>query len=250
MDAHYYKEYYHLERNHWWFVARGNILMNYIRKNIYSDQPLRILNVGAATGRSSELLQQFGKVESLEYDKACFEFTRDNVKIDIINASVLDLPYEDNSFDLVCAFDVIEHVEDDALAVREMQRVCKPGGQVFVTVPAYMFLWSEHDVVNHHFRRYKLNELSHLFTSGRINYKSYFNFWLFPPIAFFRILSKLFSREKKEGESGSDFGVMGGQGMVNSIFHFIFNTENIFIKNKIRLPFGVSAILCWEKERK
>ena len=163
MDKNYYKEYYHLEREHWWFQARGKILLKHL-KCVFQGQPnIRILNIGAATGRSSELLMQLGDVTSVEFDTDCYEFSRDFVKIPIVQGSILDLAFSDDTFDLVCAFDVIEHVEDDTLAVSEMRRVCKPGGVMCVTVPAFMFLWSEHDVVNHHFRRYTSPILRGLF---------------------------------------------------------------------------------------
>ncbi len=155
MNAAYYKEYYHIEREHWWFLVRNQIIMNHLRRQLPTNRPLKILNVGIATGRTSELLTEFGSVKSVEYDQECFEFTKSAVpSLDLIQGSILELPFEDQSYDLVCALDVIEHVEDHQLAVREMQRVCKPNGLVCVTVPAFMFLWNQHDDVNHHVRRY------------------------------------------------------------------------------------------------
>ena len=125
MDKNYYKEYYHLERSHWWFQARAHILMSHLKRILPPKKDLKILNVGAATGRSSELLMQFGEVMSVEYDKECFDFVAQNLKIPIVKGSILELPFEAEAFDLVCAFDVIEHVNDDYLAVMEMRRVCK-----------------------------------------------------------------------------------------------------------------------------
>ncbi len=247
MDSLYYKEYFRLEREHWWFRARAEILMDLVRKVSQEKRKLKILNVGVATGRTSELLEQFGTVKSVEYDKACFEFVRENLDIDIINGSILELPFEDNSFDWVCAFDVIEHVDDDKKAVEEMQRVCKPGGHVFVTVPAFMSLWSKHDEVNHHFRRYKMDNLSVLFQGGLFQYKSYFNFWLFPPIYLFRRIRKWFPEKGNEENSGSDFEAMKGNGFINSLLYFVFKTEMFFTGKKIGLPFGVSLLSIWRK---
>ena len=189
MQHDYYKEYYELERNHWWFVAREGILSNYIQQLIQQEKlpsaDLKILNVGCGPGRSSEYLSKFGKVTSIEYDKFCCEFASEKTGLEIINGSITELPFSDNSFDLVCAFDVIEHVEDDLLAVNEMKRVVKDEGIIFITVPAYMSLWSHHDEINQHFRRYKLHEVDRLFKfdkNGKTIFSSYFNFFLFLPI--------------------------------------------------------------------
>ncbi|HKR04883.1 MAG TPA: class I SAM-dependent methyltransferase, partial [Bacteroidia bacterium] len=193
MNEPYYREYYQLERNNWWFKVRAQIIMQHLKKVLKHENDLKILNIGAATGRTSELLNQFGNVTSLEYDKDCCEFVRQKLKMEIINGSILELPFADKTFDLVCAFDVIEHVENDFAGVEEMKRVCKSGGIICVTVPAFMQLWSHHDVVNQHYRRYLMPGLLKLFNDqeGQIIYKTYFNSILFIPIYFFRLLSKI-----------------------------------------------------------
>lgn len=247
MDKNYYKAYYHLERRHWWFLARGEMLLNHLKQVCPTSMPLRILNVGAATGRSSELLMALGQVVSVEYDADCYEFVRQNVPIDIINGSILDLPFEDNSFDVVCAFDVIEHVADDALAVAEMQRVCKKGGLVCVSVPAFQFLWSEHDVVNHHFRRYTGRGLRALF-EGRMSpvFQTYFNFWLFFPIALVRLVGRLRQPTPAVETAKSDFETLGHP-FVNRLFYGIFKSEWFFLKRHWALPVGVSILSTWRK---
>jgi SAM-dependent methyltransferase len=250
MEKSYYKKYYHLERGHWWFKARGEILMNHLDTVFQGRKDLKILNVGVATGHTSELLSRFGKVVSIEYDIDCFNFVKENVKIDIVNASILDLPFKENQFDLVCAFDVIEHVENDLVAVSEMRRVCKKGGILSVTVPAYMFLWSEHDVVNHHFRRYTAKILRGLFEGkDELILHTYFNFWLFFPIAAFRLLKNLIKGNKKKSveEAQSDFENLNSD-IFSNIFYRIFKSENLFLKNKVRFPVGVSLLSTWRKK--
>jgi SAM-dependent methyltransferase len=251
MDKNYYKKYYTLEREHWWFSARAEILMSHIRRIFANRTDLTILNVGAATGYSSELLEQFGTVTSIEFDEDCYEFTRDVVKIPIQQGSILDLDFPDNTFDLVCAFDVIEHVEDDRLAVSEMRRVAKSGGVMFVSVPAFMFLWSEHDVVNHHFRRYRSKILRGLFSACDVPiFHSYFNFWLFFPIAGVRIIMRLFTKKHlaKPEDAQSDFDNFKSGGLVNMLLKNIFFSENLFLKQFIPLPVGVSILSSWRKK--
>jgi len=249
MDANYYKEYYYLEREHWYFRARNKIICDHIESVVKDKKNLKILNVGAATGFTSEMLSQFGSVKSVEYDIECYNFTKENLDLDIINGSILDLPFGDNEYDLVCAFDVIEHVEDDNLAVKEMSRVCKKDGIVAVTVPAFKFLWSHHDEVNHHFRRYTKKQLIDLFEDkSKFLYHSYYNFWLFPPIAAFRSLNNLFSITKKSDEdTGSDFSVVSKDSVFSKILYKLFYSESFFVRKHIKLPFGVSLISSWRK---
>jgi SAM-dependent methyltransferase len=251
MDHLYYKEYYDLERKHWWFVARENIIISQVKKLLKDKQSkeIKILNIGCSTGRSSEYLSQFGNVFSIEYDKFCCEFAAQKTGLEITHGSITELPFENNIFDLVCAFDVIEHVENDVLAVSEMKRVAKNNGLLFITVPAFMSLWSHHDVINHHYRRYKSNEIKKLFNNndGKELFASYFNFFLFPPIYLVRTLSNYLKLGEKRSGSGSDFETFN-PGILNKLLYSIMNFENIFIKNNIKLPFGVSYLYTWKKK--
>ncbi len=249
MTPAYYKEYYELERSNWWFTARLEILKSHIQK-LYPDRTdLNILNIGVATGATSIMLESFGKVKSIEYDEVCFNFVKEKLPIDIEQGSILELRFDANTYDLVCAFDVIEHVEDDQLAVNEMKRVCKPDGFVFVTVPAFMSLWGQHDVVNHHFRRYKTLELSKLFgNNGKIQYLTYFNSWLFIPIYVIRSLGNKFPNLFKRDGSGSDHS-MFELGFLNTVLYYVFLSENTLLKRKIPFPFGVSALLSWKNTK-
>lgn len=254
MQQDYYKEYYDLERKHWWFLAREKIISNYIQKLIdektIKNQDLKILNVGCGPGRSSEYLSSFGTVVSIEYDKECCKFAAEKTGLEIIHGSITELPFEDNLFDLVCAFDVIEHVENDQLAVNELKRVTKKGALVLITVPAFNSIWSHHDVINHHFRRYKSQEVIQLFekvADGKRIYVTYFNFFLFPFIYFIRKGSNLFNSGKNRSGSGSDFEAFK-PGILNSFFYNLMYFESRFINKRTRLPFGVSILYNWKKK--
>jgi SAM-dependent methyltransferase len=161
MERNYYELYHQVEQQHWWFTARMAILESQVKEVVSkTGKPLKILNIGVATGGTTKMLEKFGQVTSVEFDKECCVFLKIKRDIDAVNASMTALPFDDASFDLVCAFDVIEHIEDDQLAIREAARVLKQGGAYLFTVPAYQFLWSDHDVVNHHFRRYTKKEMA------------------------------------------------------------------------------------------
>lgn len=246
MDRHLLDEYRRLELEHWWFRGRSGILTDGMDAISAGRRDLCILNVGAATGRSTEILQPYGKVASIEYDEPSFRFCRNVLKLDILQASVTDLPFPDASFDVVTCFDVIEHVEDHGRAVDEMVRVCRPGGTVFVTTSAYMSLWSDHDRINRHFRRYLLKELVGLFSphAGRVIRSTYYNTLLFPPIWLVRRMERLLPR-KKEEELRPDNEFMQNA-FTDGLFGAVFGFERRLLRH-MDFPFGVSIMLVWRK---
>ncbi|CAN5555577.1 class I SAM-dependent methyltransferase [soil metagenome] len=246
MDSQYFREYYTLERNHWWFTARSLILKDQISK-IASGRKLKILNVGIATGSTTEMLSEFGEVTSVEYDKDCCDFLRMELQMEVTEASVTALPYNDESFDLVCAFDVIEHVEEDQLAIHELKRVCKKESHVFCTVPAFRFLWSKHDEVNHHIRRYTASQFGKLFhENGKIIFGSYFNTLLFLPVTVFRLISKILPSGFMRKGAGSDFTITGGNSFSPLLFKLL-SSERYWLNKARSLPFGISYLLLWKK---
>ncbi len=252
MNKDYYQDYYRFEREHWWFIVRSKIIENMLKRFVPTSAPLRILNVGVATGASSQMLMKYGEVTSVEYDQDCCEFVSDVLKTKVYNNSITELPFEDGSFDLVCAFDVIEHVADHQLAVKEMNRVCKSGGHLYVTVPAFMSLWSKHDVINHHERRYRRKELLNLYKElpGKSVYSSYFNSLLFPLIYIFRQFSRLLFKNKTNEEMTSDFEAIKGKSVLGRITNFILGalfSFEIFLLRFMKFPAGVSIIYLWKK---
>jgi SAM-dependent methyltransferase len=242
MDKNYYALYHQMEQEHWWFKARAVILESQVQKIAQKyNRPLTILNVGVATGATTKMLEKFGDVVSVEYDKDCCEFLKSYMDINPVNASMTALPFKDCEFDLVCAFDVIEHIEEDDIAINETYRVLNDNGTYIFTVPAFMFLWSDHDVVNHHFRRYNSKELLQKIknTGLTISYHSYFNSILFLPIAFIRLIANLFKSDKKK-EYKSDFESYKIRRFSNWVLFRIFLSERVIFRNKITMPFGVS----------
>lgn len=248
MQAEYYQEYYTLERTNWWFLARKQILRDQIARLFPGATKLRILNVGAALGASTIMLQEFGEVESIEYNKDCCDFVNQSLGLNFIQGSITELPFKDNEFDLVCAFDVVEHVQEDRLAISELHRVCKRGGYTFTSVPTFKFLWSEHDVINEHVRRYTMKTYLPLFDPAvaKIYFKSYFNFFLFPPIALFRVVSSLLKRNKKKSEVKSDNSKVTNT-FVSGMLYRIFKSETGFLRKGWTLPVGVSLMVITQK---
>lgn len=194
-----------------------------------------------ATGATSEFLIEFGNVTSIEYDNDCISSVQGKLNLKIDRGDITNLQYLPDSFDLVCAFDVLEHISNDKLAVQEILRVCKPGGQILITVPANMSLWSEHDEINHHFRRYTITEISNLFDIP--NYQkvfiSYFNSSLSPIIRIYRVSKRFLKRKTKLLKS--DFNSFKTP-FLNKVLFKIMNREAQKISNQIPFKRGVSII--------
>lgn len=249
MDRAYYLKYYDFEKNHWWFRARAEILKDYIRKHCQAFEGIKILNVGAATGGSIEWLSQLGEVTSIEFDKESVSFISEHLKVEILEGSILSLPFAENTFDLVCAFDVIEHIENDALGVRELARVCKANGAVLITVPAHMLLWSQHDEVNHHYRRYEIASLAKLLKdlpSGKVRFMTYFNHYFYLPILLVRRMNNLFSRIFGDKKLKSDFETFQS-GFFNEFFFSVMAGERKRVSSHDGFKSGVSILAHWIK---
>jgi SAM-dependent methyltransferase len=249
MDKQYYKEYYQYERKHWWFRARLEILELILQqfKTKMIDNP-KILNAGAATGATSFMLKKHGDVLSLEYDKDCAIFLSEILNEEVLIKSLTLTSLDSKSMDMVCAFDVIEHIEDHEKAISEVYRILKENGYIYLTVPAFNFLWSNHDEINHHFRRYKLKDLKKILKENgfTIEYCSYFNFFLFLPILFTRLISKVLTIKKNEVGTNSDFEKFNSR-LLNKFLYKIFLSESFLLKRKMKLPFGVSAVIIGKK---
>lgn len=225
-----------LQRDHWWFAARREILAAEIgRLNL--PRPAQILEAGCGPGGNLGMLQRFGEVSAIEPDDASRAYAAEQNGVDVRGGFLpQSAPDFGRSFDLVAAFDVIEHVPDDAGAVKRLGEYLKPGGYMITTVPAYAWMWSEHDAAHHHQRRYELKAFRRLFEDAGLTVRraSHFNTLLFPPIAAVRLASKA------AGLSGSDEAMPSPA--VNGLLKTVFGLERGLLAAG-DLPFGVSILL-------
>jgi SAM-dependent methyltransferase len=195
MDRDYELQTHRAEDRHWWYRGRREVLERVIA-DLQLPNPLRILDAGCGSGRNMVELARRGTVTGVELSEtsACLAQAREAGPV--IQGSVTEMPFEPDSFDLVVCLDVIEHLEDDLAALRELRRVVAPGGSLLVTVPAYEWLWSGHDVINHHRRRYTRRSL--LAVAERVGWKctrtTYFNSFLLPVAILLRVLDRLSPR--------------------------------------------------------
>lgn len=193
MDRLIYDRIRDLEADHWWFVGRRQILSGLLQR-IGTPAGAKILEVGCGAGGNVPLLRDFGAVTALEPDDESRAYASQRLGLAVDTGLLPDgLPYAPESFDLVCAFDVVEHVDDDAASVQALARLVKPGGAILTTVPAYQWMWSHHDVLHHHKRRYRLPAYRALFEAAGLTIETatYFNTLLFPLAAAQRTVKRL-----------------------------------------------------------
>ena len=155
MDLPYYRQMYALEDSHWWFVARRNLLIRALAPRLASIEAPRLLDAGCGTGGTLDRLRDMGEIVGLDLEPLALELCRERGHRGLVLASACDMPFADGTFDAAVALDVLEHIEGDGAAARELARTLKPGGTLIATVPAYPSLWSRHDVALHHRRRYR-----------------------------------------------------------------------------------------------
>src|ERR1041384_1775404 len=152
MQSHHYPILYEVEDTHWWYVgARGIIrpLVEQLRATLNHSNP-KILDVGCGTGANLKMLADYGRAEGVDISPQAVEFCREPGLVSVILGAAEQLPYENDSFELVTALDVIEHLDDDVAGLREIRRVLRRDGRVLLFVPAFMFLWGVQDDVSNH----------------------------------------------------------------------------------------------------
>jgi SAM-dependent methyltransferase len=235
-----------LEHEHWWFVSRRNIIETVLRSQLQSLGPhSQILDAGCGTGGNLDLLSSFGShVTGLEMEHDAAEIARSKSGKAVYIGSLPDqLPFSDESFDLIVLLDVLEHIEDDRGALASLTAKLKPGGFLIITVPAFSFLWGSHDESHHHKRRYRLNELVGKMQQCNLRpkYASYFNTWLFPVIALVRTIQKRFRFIQKTDDLSMPFPFL------NRLLTGVMSSEKHILKRG-KLPFGVSIMAIGQKE--
>lgn len=238
MNPAAYLEMAKTETAHWWFVGRRAILSKMI-ENMGMPKNSKILEVGCGTGGNLHMLAKFGQVSALEMDMTALTIAsnKTNHLYDLrIGCCPHEIPFEYQSFDLICIFDVLEHIENDIETLIALKKMLTKNGQILITVPAYQWLYGIHDELLHHKRRYTAIELRKKITLARlIPVKiSYFNTILFPIVTLVRLKDKLF---------GSAFvtGTPVPPASINKFFTVLFSLERFFLGH-FNFIFGVSLI--------
>ncbi|CAN5433849.1 class I SAM-dependent methyltransferase [soil metagenome] len=224
------------DSTHWWYRARRDILADYLARFGGLPTHARILEIGCGTGHNIPMLQAFGEVDAIEIDPAAREMAAARLGKPVSGSPLPALPdVPRGHYDLVAVLDVVEHIEDDVAALKAMASVLRPGGKILITVPAHQWMWSAHDTVNHHHRRYSKATLKKAISdAGLVPSKlGYFNSLLFPLAAAARVMGRITGREDSDDSPPP--------GPVNALFEAIFRLERHMV-GRVPMAPGVSII--------
>ena len=233
-------QYRDLERWHWWFRGRQRIFETVLRNELAGRRNLRLASVGSGPAEGLAwlvpLAEPAGRVLGVDHD---FRQAGKEQRVDFVVGKAESIPLAAGSFDAVLALDVLEHLDDDAGALREAARLVAPGGLVLVTVPAFPSLWGLQDEVNEHRRRYTSHTLQQTFALAGLAHPriTYFNAFMLPPIAAVRWLRSFAGGADSERSDFED----SRPGLTNDVLAAVFATERHLVP-RMTLPLGVSLL--------
>ena len=227
------------EQEHWWYVGRRKLFARIIGDlHVPPGEPA--LDVGTSSGTNLRLLRDlgFGDVTGLDYSEEAVRWCAEKGLGTVRRGDITAMPFADDSFSLVLATDIIEHVEDDMLALRELRRVVRPGRDVLLTVPAFPALWGMQDVVSHHHRRYRMGPLLDRIRAAGLEPRRHFhfNYLLFGPIWAARQVMKLWRPPSVRSESEMNTP------RLNRLFSAVFDAD-VSSAPRLAPPFGVSILV-------
>jgi SAM-dependent methyltransferase len=233
-----YREHFEREDRHWWFRGRAAVVEALLARTPLVGEP-RILDAGCGTGGNLLRYSQLGTATGIDPSPEAVRFCRERGLELVEQAGVEELPFADESFDLIVATDVLEHVAAEHEALRELWRVASPGGALLLTVPAYMWMWSAEDEKLHHKRRYTRRRLREAVERAGWDPRraTYFNSLLLPAIA----LARLAPRRSEDGKTDLE----RTSPTLDAPLSLPMRFEARLIRAGLRLPAGVSVgIVC------
>ncbi len=224
------------DSTHWWYRARRDILADYLTRYAALPKDAKILEIGCGTGHNLPMLAEFGEIDAIEIDPAAREIASERLGKPVGAAPLPELPGVPRAhYDLIAVLDVVEHIEDDVAALKAMADCLAPGGKILIAVPAHAWLWSAHDVVNHHHRRYSKATLQSAIERAGLKSEKlgYFNSLLFPLAAAARIAGRMTGRDDSDDSPPPK--------PVNALFEKIFRLERHLV-GRIPMTPGVSIV--------
>jgi SAM-dependent methyltransferase len=230
-----------MDERHWWYRGRRRIIEVELGQLPLPPHAL-VLDAGCGSGRTLPELERYGEVSGIELSPDAAEVARGRGAYDVRIGRLEELPWGDETFDLITCLDVIEHTPDDRVTLRELHRVTRPGGYLVVTVPAYQALWSQHDVENHHFRRYEREPLRRAAGDAgwTVTRMTSFNSLLLPIAASVRLIQQRRPRRRENGDYKADLDV--GPVWLNGLLEQPLRYEARWLARGRRLPAGLSLL--------
>jgi SAM-dependent methyltransferase len=234
MERAVYDHMAEFDQRHWWYRARRKVLADLIRRTVCPPANARILEIGCGTGHNLPMLSGFGEVDAVELDEGARALAEARLGKPVMADPLPEMRgVPDAHYDMIGAFDVIEHIVDDRAALAAVASKLKPGGKLVMTVPAHQWMWSGHDVINHHQRRYSRRGLRALIGESPLKLEKigYLNSLLFPIAVAQRFVSKV------RGSDGSGLGVPPAP--LNAALEAVFAAERHLI-GRVPLTPGLS----------
>lgn len=246
MDKSVYKLAGQLRYNHWWFIGRAKIISEYLSDQVKNNDN-KVLDIGCGAGTSIDILRSLGRVWGIDVNSEAINESRNCGYISLEKSDICTYSKHNHFFDLVACLDVLEHLKDDDVVLKKIKTLLKRNGMLLITVPAFMFLWSENDNAVHHLRRYTAKKLTNKLKKNgfQVIKISYFNFLLFPLFIGWLVFSKiigLISRHKRKSMLGYIISPL-----FNEILLIIFALEARIV-SFVNIPFGLS-IMCIAKKK-
>ncbi|MGA7160625.1 MAG: class I SAM-dependent methyltransferase [Bacteroidota bacterium] len=241
MEEQLYRKFFEVETTHWWFTARQRIVSDVIEQNVTLAPNAKILDVGCGTGAILAMFQKKFEAYGTDTSALAIEFCHQRGLANTFCCTLDTFPHPELRFDLITLLDVIEHIDSDSDVLRQAYTISKPDGHILVTVPAYQFLWSRHDDLNHHKRRYSKSQLKSVLEASGFTLEklSYYNSLLFPTALVSRMAARIV---KPKTDTTLDLPPR----FINSLLGSIFGFERFLLRG-IRLPFGLSLIALAKK---
>ncbi len=246
MDPQLYRRFYEIEDRFWWSVGTRRVFFQLIRE--LGHQPgRRALDVGCGTGiMLREFPADWTLVAGCDFTDLALSFCRERGLGALVRGSAVELPFATESLDLVMALDVVEHLDDDTAAMREITRVCRRGGHVLVHVPAFPILWTDKDVLNHHRRRYRRAELLALIGRSGLQVERlfYLNVFLFP-VALLRAIAERLIGTRRAAAPAPSAPVLDAiyriPDALNRAMTTLMDVERHLV-TRVPVPFGMSLV--------
>ncbi len=244
MDKQYELKHHRLEETNWWFRGRRDMIVRLLFSlNIPRDA--HVLDVGCAGGSLLKYLESLGFIHTYGIDLSDAAIARCKYKgLNILKMDATQTRFQEQFFDVIIASDVLEHIQEQHAALAEWYRILKRGGLLVIFVPAFSLLWSRHDEVLHHYRRYSAPTFREVLRKAhfRIIRLSYWNCSLFFPISFIRLLQHFIIRERSDKDQLYELPQI-----LNQCLIALLKLEN-WILQKFNFSFGVSLFAVAKKE--
>lgn len=237
MEITEFRTHAEIEDAHWWFRARREIILDQLEKVLPSGQDNLIAEIGCGTGGNLKFLSHYYRVIGVDIAPEAVEYAKKRVNCDILLGDFRDaLSNKWQQLDAVILADVLEHVEDDRTFLQDIISCLKENALIVITVPAHAFLWSSHDVILGHQRRYSKKTLRSLWERLPVRQIMFspFNFFLFPAILIYRIM-----RANASNSGKSDLKMPAA--VINKFLYRIFTLEKLLLK-RMSLPWGSSYL--------